>query len=149
MDDNRKLLFRYLSMALPYDVVCFSWGDGNRKLSGIYNGMVHFESLDRGDDDGLRVMNPDWIKPYLIPMEDMTEEEKREIYNWLVENDVDWFDFSKLRLDEILISFDSSWLLVNWLLKKHYDFMGLIKNNLAIKVTKENNPYNEKEHEGQ
>ena len=77
------------------------------------------------------------IKPYLRPMSSMTDEEKREIYNWLVENDVDWFDFNKLRLDEILISFDSSWLLVNWLLEHHFDFMGLIEKGLALEAPKE------------
>ena len=75
------------------------------------------------------------IKPYLRPMSSMTEEEKREIYDWLVENDVDWFDFSKLRLDEILISFDSSWLLVNWLNERHFDYHGLIEKGLAIEAS--------------
>jgi len=70
-------------------------------------------------------------------MSSMTEEEKREIYDWLVENDIDWFDFSQLRLDEILISFDSSWLLVDWLNKHQFDFRGLIEKGLALEAPKD------------
>jgi hypothetical protein len=30
---------------------------------------------------------------------------------------------------------------INWLLKKKFDFMGLIDKGLAIRVTEKNNPY--------
>jgi len=79
----------------------------------------------------------DSVRPYLRPISSMTEDEKREIYDWLVENDVDWFDFIKLRLDEILISFDSSWLLVNWLNAHHFDYRGLIERGIAIEAPEE------------
>ena len=133
MTKEKDLLLKYLCMALPYRVI------------------IHIHDINVEDFDNylyenylLQIRAHEIIaKPYLRPMSSMTDEEKREIYDWLVENDVDWFDFSKLRLDEILISFDSSWLLVNWLLEHHFDFMGLIPKGLAIEVIESNNPYKE------
>jgi hypothetical protein len=31
--------------------------------------------------------------------------------------------------------------IVDWLYKKHFDFLGLIESGFAIAVTEENNPY--------
>lgn len=59
---------------------------------------------------------------YLRPMSSMTEEEKE--------------DFRKFQLDYSNITFD-------WLNAHHFDYRGLIEKGLAIKVTKENNPYKE------
>ena len=128
--EDKSLLLKDLCARLPYGVIVQYKG---------HNSIVKNKLLTGSDLD----CNMEYYKPYLRPMSSMTEEEKREIYDWLVENDVDWFDFSKLRLDEILISFDSSWLLVNWLLEHHFDYQGLIEKGLAIEVTKENNPYKE------
>jgi len=133
---NKELLFNDLCARLPYDCnVTIAEGgiDGLQWNNVTLNSYLLYQIEE---EDGL-----EYIKPYLRPMSSVTEEEKREIYNWLVENDIDWFDFSKLRLDEILISFDSSWLLVDWLNKHHFDYHGLIEKGLAIAVTEENNPY--------
>ena len=123
--EEKELLLKDLSARLPYQPLC-------KKIDAEDN----FCECDASLGYSLRdlIDNKIIIKPYLRPMSSMTEEEKREIYDWLVENDVDWFDFSKLRLDEILISFDSSWLLVNWLLEHHFDHRGLIEKGLAIEA---------------
>ena len=150
--EAKELSLKYLCMALPYGVIV-DYKENEFELPHWKITTIHPETFDgwigydkrvgAGSESGSRPFNIGDVKPYLRPMSSMTDEEKREIYDWLVENDVDWFDFSKLRLDEILISFDSSWLLVNWLLKHHFDFMGLITKGLANEVTKENNPYKE------
>ena len=135
--EDKELLLKDLSARLPYGVVV----------------ETQLVNAPRAKFPALRVLKSHMLcdfmqtvdnvirKPYLRPMSSMTEEEKREIYNWLVENDVDYFDFSKLRLDEIIISFDSSWLLVNWLNAHHFDYNGLIPKGLAIEVNESNNPY--------
>lgn len=115
---EKQLLLQDLSSRLPYGVIVVD--HYGFVVSLTWEEMKSFE-------DGYKLP-----KPYLRPMSSMTEEEKREIYNWLVENDVDWFDFNKLRLDEILISFDSSWLLINWLNEHHFDYHGLIEKGLAL-----------------
>ena len=63
------------------------------------------------------------LKPYLRPMSSMTEKEHKEYEQWLP----DGFNINT----------------VNWLLKNHFDFMGLIPKGLAIEVTEDNNPYKE------
>lgn len=126
---DKELLLADLCARLPYEVILLA-----------LNGRTIYQT---DGNTGAELFVEEGWKPYLRPMSSMTEEEKREIYDWLVENDVDWFDFSKLRLDEVLISFDSSWLLVNWLIEHHFDYRGLIERGLAIEVAKENNPYKE------
>ena len=142
-EDKKMLLLKELSSRLPYGVKV--------RISSESDGCLHEDTTTLDIDNlhkfmlnggyykrGLFYKTPGFqLLPYLRPLSSMTEEEKREIYNWLVENDVDWFDFNKLRLDEILISFDSSWLLVNWLLKNHFDFMGLIPMGLALEAPKD------------
>ena len=61
------------------------------------------------------------FRPYLRPMSSMTEKEHKEYEQWLP----DGFNINT----------------VNWFLENHFDFMGLIPKDLAIEVTKENNPY--------
>lgn len=134
---GKDLLLQDISARLSYGVKVLNMAEGANEvceLDSIMTSRKHkdkvFVSLTLPDDSVLTGI--EMIKPYLRPMSSMTEEEKREIYEWLVENDVDWFDFSKLRLDEILISFDSSWLLVDWLNAHHFDYRGLIEKGLAL-----------------
>ena len=126
---DKDLLLKDLCARLPYGVICQMEDELIISDSHFYdcNLSERYIELFRNHKDF-------YIKPYLRPLSSMTEEEKREIYDWLVENDVDWFDFSKLRLDEILISFDSSWLLINWLNAHHFDYRGLIEKGLAIEA---------------
>ena len=131
--EEKELLLKDLCARLPYHVKVKVW---------LKDGTTEGGALDLEHNYGDVLQDAFYfgkikdIKPYLRPMSSMTEEEKREIYDWLVENDIDWFDFSKLRLDEILISFDSSWLLVDWLNKHQFDFRGLIEKGLAIEALK-------------
>jgi len=141
--EDKELLLKDLCSRLPYGVKCIlsEYHIEEFPYNGTYCDKVLNLGINGSTINLLNHIEKYGVKPYLRPMSSMTEEEKREIYNWLVENDVDWFDFSKLRLDEILISFDSSWLLVNWLNAHHFDYRGLIEKGLAIEVTEDNNPY--------
>ena len=121
-----------LSVRLPYMVKC-QFEDTIRLIDGEGEPFYDYTLSARHLDLFINHENF-YIKPYLRPMSSMTEEEKWEIYDWLVENDIDWFDFNKLRLDEILISFDSSWLLVDWLNANHFDYRGLIEKGLALEA---------------
>ena len=72
------------------------------------------------------------VKPYLRPMSSMTEEEINE--------------FHKLRLIHINYGLEPLQCVlsvneIDWLNKNHFDYRGLIEKGLSIKVTKENNPY--------
>ena len=127
--EDKKLLFRYLSMALPYGVKAKVWGwdeeKGEVEVSlRIYSintdGYVYFET-NKYDIDYLSVEE---CRLYLRPMSSMTEEEENK-YGLLC------FDVSYYDKDTPKCSFK----LIKWLLEKHFDFMGLIPMGLAIEVT--------------
>ena len=45
--------------------------------------------------------------------------------------------------EEEPLDFDDWLVLIDWFNKHHFDYRGLIEKNLAIEVSKENNPYKE------
>ena len=72
------------------------------------------------------------IKPYLRPMSSMTEEEYDQLYidSKVKEDSIDILDALANDLDAI-----------DWLNVHHFDYRGLIKKDLAIEITEDNNPY--------
>ena len=156
--EDKDLLLRYLSMALPYGVYLklHLWDDTfvDCKLTAI----------DTDGDISVEVpadvaYNIEDTKPYLRPMSSMTDEEKEDLLSILVgdenkglsrvlkngtiesvddkEQSVEHFRFSWINF-----SCESIFLYINWMLKNHFDIMGLIPKGLAIAVTEGNNPYN-------
>lgn len=152
--EDKKLLFRYLSMALPYGVKAKVWGwdeeEGEVEVPlRIYSinadGYVYFES-NKYDIDYLSVEE---CCLYLRPMSSMTEEEKEELLSIIVgdenkglfrvlengtiestdeeEQSVKHFSFRWIDF-----SCESVFLYTDWMLKKHFDFLDLIPKGLAI-----------------
>ena len=126
--EDKKLLIRYLCMALPYRVVidygynAFDVHKGNYIKQGS-KCLLNCNLLDvfispRQNEKG------EYIKPYLRPMSSMTVEEERE-YGLLC------FDVSYYDKDTPKCSFK----LIKWLLEKHFDFLELIPKGLAIEIT--------------
>ena len=76
----------------------------------------------------------EYIKPYLRPMSSMTEEEDKEICQFMK-------DYNLLPGSNRTGVFCSE--IVDWLNAHHFDYRGLIEKKLAIEVTEENNPYKE------
>ena len=142
--EDKDLLFRYLCMALPYGLICSiyridDWGVGWRdeKLTGYFdNGMAY--EFDFGESPISIDNDISKIKPYLRPMSSMTEEEKKEFDDFCVIDEFAWKGNSDIGYkNQAIIMSDA----INWLLEKHFDFMGLIPKGIAIEVTEENNPY--------
>lgn len=155
MNKKESRLFKYLCMALPYDLKIlhegwnYEWDDTLstiERIVGIDEKFIYTKVIDTHNGEEYR--EDKWSidtfddKPYLRPMSSMTEEEKKEIstllnYEFYVDDDYALIaedDRHRVRLDLIQIY-------TKWLLKNHFDFMGLIPNGLAIEVTNENNPY--------
>ena len=76
------------------------------------------------------------IKPYLRPMSSMTEEEQKEFVQFHCTN-----IHPIIIADDLTVENQSK--MFDWLLKKHFDFRGLIPAGAAIEVTEDNNPYKE------
>lgn len=126
--EDKKLLLRYLCMALPYKVkVCLY-----EKETCILLGIDGYEVYLDVDSDSFRI---EIIKPYLRPMSSMTEEEKMEFDNFCVVDESVWNGNSDIGYKNQAIIMSNA---ITWLLKKHFDFMNLIPKGLAIEVTEEN-----------
>lgn len=132
--EEKQLLLQDLCGRLPYGVIV----QVNDGLKGTYDSQLVQVFCDRASCS-VSVYNPlkeciciDSVKPYLRPMSSMTEEEYDQLYidSRVKEDSVDILDALENDMDAI-----------QWLLKNHFDFMGLIPKGLAITVTEENNPY--------
>ena len=145
-NEKQDLLLKYLCMALLYDVMVDYEGniyilneiDPSCKDIGYITARIQdVERLMCAEN--VMIEN---IRPYLRPMSSMTEEEYLQ-YHHIKYNIVTYrhgykrFDVGKFRNVGIIPIKEY----LDWLLKNHFDFMGLIPKDLAIEVTKENNPY--------
>ena len=122
-------------MALPYGVM-IKEEYGDYINVNLYN--AHLEHLIDRISDGLD-------KLVLRPMSSMTKEEREEMYNLLSPEGTAIYgnDGIALPLNHCgeFVSYEFMNRIIQYLLEHHFDFMGLIPKDLAIKVTKENNPY--------
>ena len=83
-----------------------------------------------------------WVvdcKPYLRPMETMTEEERKELKKLM---NCDYVTYSSLRYtlggqvdyDDFLVYYEESSKLIDWLNKNMFDYRGLIEKGLALEA---------------
>ena len=122
--DEKKLLMKDLCGRLPYGVKCYAYQykiDGNDcECSGTLTGIngEYFYLSDRVSVNGGKTYDERYreVKPYLRPMETMTEEEK-EAYN---NARSDYYDD--------LQTYD-------WLDEHMFDYRGLIPMGLALELT--------------
>jgi hypothetical protein len=129
--EDKDLLYRYLCMVLPYKVKVCLYEKETCILLGIDGHEVYLDV----DSDSFRIES---IKPYLRPMSSMTEEEETEFDGFCVIDEFAWKGNSEIGYKNQAIIMSNA---IEWLLKKHFDFMDLIPKGLAIAITEENNPY--------
>ena len=145
-ENSKQLLLKDLTARLSYGVkIELTWwvmGEG----IGI-NTTLGPECIEEllNDEDG-----DTEIKPYLRPMSSMTEEEFTNLkeYSGLKYDRLDLASFQNGTykcLDFYLSEVPSAVVIkvFDWLNRYHFDYRNLIPMDLAIAVTKENNPYKE------
>ena len=120
--EDKNLLLKDLCARLPYGVM-IQIPELFYPQRKVIEKLVTIDDLWHFNDSGIYIEN---VKPYLRPMSSMTEEEKEEYHKLCDSYYGIYFD-----------SIDS----IDWLNSHHFDYRGLIPKNLAIEVTKENNPY--------
>jgi hypothetical protein len=128
---EKELLLKDLCSRLPYGVKGNYQNSDDELLMKV---TITYGSLK---PNGM-VMTGD-IKPYLLPLSSMTEEQKNEIM------DLEWsFDNDNSRICNILECFGTYRAyvdhtccseLIDWLNKNHFDYRGLIERGLAIDAT--------------
>lgn len=125
--EDKELLFQDISGRLTYGVKAYvkNWSKLDRKY---YEGVYTIESIHPSLNNILACSDKfcvevlvgydDYeIKPYLIPMDMMTEEQKEE--------------FDRLYTYDALI-IEPQWKLIDWLNRNHFDYRGLIEKELAL-----------------
>ena len=126
--EEKQLLIKDLSARLSYNVkvdITYSKEHGSSdRLRICSEGCLMLNT----DVLGLYIEDEICLKPYLRPMESMTEEESKE--------------FALLQTDFYGILYPIAAInMISWLNAHHFDYRGLIEKGLAIAVTNENNPY--------
>lgn len=126
--EDKKLLFKDLSVRLPYHVRVKVWLKDGTTEEGALNLEHNYADVLRDAFYYNKIVN---IKPYLRPMSSMTEEEQ-SVFSSKCELTTD-------------ANGEKVWAVkiegYDWLNAHHFDYRGLISKGLAIEVTKENNPY--------
>ena len=143
-ENSKQLLLKDLTARLPYGVkIELTWwvmGEGTCINTALE--PDHIEQLLNDEDGDIE------IKPYLRPMSSMTEEEFTNLkeYSGLKYDQLDLASFQNGTykcLDFYLSEVPSAVVIkvFDWLNRYHFDYRDLIPMDLAIAVTKENNPY--------
>ena len=132
--EEKQLLLKDLCARLPYGVKVERNGDVCEVLGIIDDNIILTANVPTNQQT--KIVN---IKPYLLPMSSMTEEEKDELSKRYVysicgnriyahyHSEGYWDDDTELHSD--------GWEdLFNWLNSHHFDFRGLIEKGLAIEA---------------
>lgn len=88
------------------------------------------------------------VKPYLLPISSMSEEQSMELFKLFVISSVDSIGANYIKINEctgITFFLDKGFnvethldKLIDWLNKNHFDYRGLIEKGLAIDATDKN-----------
>ena len=121
--EDKELLIRDLSCRIPYGVIVNVYGMPNVKLTSV----SLYDEVSVEDSVGL--YNISEVKPYLLPLLSMTEEQQTNLTKFVANG---------IKGENILY---------DWYNKNHFDYRGLIEKGLAIDATNLN-VYHDKERKG-
>lgn len=118
--ENKELLFKDLSARLPYHVKCKVWLEDGTTEEGLLDLQHNYGNVLQ---DAFYYDKIKDIKPYLLPLSSMTEEQTEELIKLINtgQNDNNEFMRSLCRID--------------FYHKHHFDYRGLIPMGLAIDAT--------------
>ena len=118
--EDKELLLKDICSRIPYGVKCQCFDERTiATLTGVKSkSKLYFDELDWKEFDG--IVNIDYCKPYLFPLSSMTEEQKTS-HNFLKHS-----------------AYANPVKLIDWYIKNHFDYRGLIPIGLAIDATGKN-----------
>lgn len=114
--EDKDLLLKDLCARLPYRVKCYLVDLNCVKVIGSIQYLgTNQPSVDVFDEDDneYETLYMTELKPYLLPLSSMTEEQKIEL----------------------TCIIDSDYAQIDWYNKNHFDYRGLIPKGLAIDAT--------------
>lgn len=141
---EKELLLKDICARLPYGVIVET-PKGKGHVCDINLTIFGYEfgvNVNPTIRDNFSINN---VKPYLFPLSSMTEEQKREFYKFFEEGITESANETRQwlrtkRPDETMRPITIAYVMVHklvieWLLKNHFDYSGLIENGLAIDAT--------------
>ena len=145
--EEKDLLLKDLCARLPYGVKAYikNWSKLDRKY---YEGVYRVESIDpflnhivacseRSAVEVIVGYDDYEIKPYLLPLSSMTNEQLFEVQEILGKNEIK-IDDGFLHIvdsDRNVITYLEILAVVEWFYKNHFDINDLIPKDLAIDAT--------------
>ena len=121
--EHKELLLKDLCARLPYGVKC-----RYQHIQYVENGkIININMFGIVNVDG-HIKDICDIKPYLIPLSSMKEEQKKELHDKLIELELKALNGEISRIEAV--SFET-----DYYLKNHFDYRGLIEKGMAIDAT--------------
>lgn len=134
--EDKELLLKDLCVRLPYKVKCciYNFGEDTVRIKEDVLWSVQGDNiltLKSCVKKGEAYMYHQ-IKPYLFPISNMTEEQKKE-YN-ILRDDAQTYHYEFGDIVEDTVLYDN-WESIDYLNAHHFDYRGLIEKGLAIDAT--------------
>ena len=127
--EDKELLVKDISARLPYGIRASYYGaEEERETWGEIDGVT----LDGYVDIGQYSLPIERIKPYLFPLSSMTNEQKIEC---LKGTSLEISKYDEIYGYSEYTDLECYLKVIDWLNAHHFDFRGLIENELAIDAT--------------
>ena len=127
--EDKEILFKDLCARLPYGIKINESTQGDFTVIGLTTERVFTTCETEGCHNDFPI---ECVKPYLLPLSSMTEEQKRE-YNMLL-TDVPTYEYEGGDIVTVIDTYDN-WMSIDYLNANHFDYRYLIEDGLAIDAT--------------
>ena len=130
--EDKELLYKDLCARLPYRVKVNEAVQGDFTLIGLLKerAFTTCETEDCYNDFPIKC-----IKPYLFPLSSITEGQKNQISQLLLDAKIEYPPYEEDYDNLLVSSVKQANALINYCLASHLDINGLIEKGLAIDAT--------------
>ena len=127
---DKELLLKDLCSRLPYGVKGLHRGEKRELLV-----MDSFGSYQVNEYDAWFDLNSVIFKPYLFPLSSITEGQKNQISQLLLDAKIEYPPYEEDYGNLLVSSVKQANALINYCLASHLDINGLIEKGLAVDAT--------------